>query len=255
MSSSRPLLRRLATLVGGRVRANCRMLSSPTAVSAERAPQLPVGAETEAVRMTEGCVRVRLSLSPLISTAYNLILQRIKELHAKEPSAEGKMLRLSVEAGGCSGFQYSFSLDDKKNSDDRVFESDGVKLVVDDISYDFVKGATVDYEEELIRSAFVVSLNSGPSFVINSDFRCYVSTNPSAVGGCSYEREIRAMARRSTRRQDWNDAWSLVSPVAVVILAQHQKVNVKTRLTARRRLWSVPEKTGSRAAAGSIASH
>ncbi|KAK3146950.1 hypothetical protein QOZ80_3BG0275630 [Eleusine coracana subsp. coracana] len=149
MSSSRPLLRRLATLVGGRVRANCRMLSSPTAVSAERAPQLPVGAETEAVRMTEGCVR------------------RIKELHAKEPSAEGKMLRLSVEAGGCSGFQYSFSLDDKKNSDDRVFESDGVKLVVDDISYDFVKGATVDYEEELIRSAFVVS------------------TNPSAVGGCS----------------------------------------------------------------------
>jgi hypothetical protein len=45
--------------------------------------------------------------------------QRIKELQAKEPSAEGKMLRLSVEAGGCSGFQYSFSLDDKKNSDDR----------------------------------------------------------------------------------------------------------------------------------------
>jgi len=46
-------------------------------------------------------------------------LQRLKELHAKEPSAEGKMLRLSVEAGGCSGFQYSFALDDKKNSDDR----------------------------------------------------------------------------------------------------------------------------------------
>ncbi|RLM62225.1 iron-sulfur assembly protein IscA-like 2, mitochondrial [Panicum miliaceum] len=147
-SSSRPLLRRLAALAGGRVRANHRLLSSsPSAVSAERAAQSP--AEPEAVRMTEGCVR------------------RIKELQAKEPSAEGKMLRLSVEAGGCSGFQYSFSLDDKKNSDDRVFETDGVKLVVDGISYDFVKGATVDYEEELIRSAFLVS------------------TNPSAVGGCS----------------------------------------------------------------------
>jgi iron-sulfur cluster assembly 2 len=46
-------------------------------------------------------------------------LQRLKELHAKKPSAEGKMLRLSVEAGGCSGFQYSFALDDKKNADDR----------------------------------------------------------------------------------------------------------------------------------------
>lgn len=94
-------------------------------------------------------------------------VRRLKELHTKEPSAEGSMLRLCVEAGGCSGFQYTFSLDNKKNADDRVFEKNGVKLVVDNVSYDFVKGSTVDYEEELIRSAFVVS------------------TNPSAVGGCS----------------------------------------------------------------------
>ncbi|KAF0899916.1 hypothetical protein E2562_025482 [Oryza meyeriana var. granulata] len=97
------------------------------------------------------------SSRPLLRRAAALLGdRRLKELHGKEPPAEGKMLRLSVEAGGCSGFQYSFSLDDKKNSDDRVFEKDGVKLVVDDVSYDFVKGATVDYEEELIRSAFVV---------------------------------------------------------------------------------------------------
>lgn len=117
------------------------------------------------------CETVKLPWNYLSSFLYVVgpfnISQRLKELHAKEPSSEGKMLRVSVEAGGCSGFQYSFSLDNKENSDDRVFEKDGVKLVVDDISYDFVKGATVDYEEELIRSAFVVS------------------TNPSAVGGCS----------------------------------------------------------------------
>jgi Fe-S cluster assembly iron-binding protein IscA len=48
------------------------------------------------------------------------LLQRLKELHIKEPSAEGNMLRLSVEAGGCSGFQYTFALDNKKNADDRL---------------------------------------------------------------------------------------------------------------------------------------
>uniref|UniRef100_A0A0D9X786 Core domain-containing protein n=1 Tax=Leersia perrieri TaxID=77586 RepID=A0A0D9X786_9ORYZ len=135
-SASRPLLRRVAALVGGRVRANHRLLSSSSAAAgADRASPSP--ADPDAVHMTDGCIR------------------RLKELHGKELPGEGKMLRVSVEAGGCSGFQYSFSLDDKKNSDDRVFEKDGVKLVVDDVSYDFVKGATVDYEEELIRSAFV----------------------------------------------------------------------------------------------------
>lgn len=95
------------------------------------------------------------------------VLQRMKELQASEESVREKMLRLSVENGGCSGFQYVFDLDDKVNPEDRVFETEGVKLIVDNISYDFVKGATVDYVEELIRSAFVVT------------------TNPSAVGGCS----------------------------------------------------------------------
>uniref|UniRef100_A0A0E0EKY3 Core domain-containing protein n=1 Tax=Oryza meridionalis TaxID=40149 RepID=A0A0E0EKY3_9ORYZ len=151
-SSSRPLLRRVAALLGGRVRASHRLLSSSpsssSAAAAERASP-PSPADPDTVHMTDGCIR------------------RLKELHAKEPPSEGKMLRLSVEAGGCSGLQYSFSLDVKKNSDDRIFEKDGVKLVVDDVSYDFVKGATVDYEEELIHSTFVVS------------------TNPSAVGGCS----------------------------------------------------------------------
>ncbi|GLT89991.1 hypothetical protein SLE2022_079450 [Rubroshorea leprosula] len=94
-------------------------------------------------------------------------IKRMKELQATESSPDEKMLRLSVETGGCSGFQYVFNLDDKMNPDDRVFQREGVKLVIDDISYDFVKGATVDYVEELIRSAF------------------QVSTNPSAVGGCS----------------------------------------------------------------------
>ncbi|XP_057766641.1 iron-sulfur assembly protein IscA-like 2, mitochondrial isoform X3 [Salvia miltiorrhiza] len=79
-------------------------------------------------------------------------MKRMKELQAEESSK--KLLRLSIEAGGCSGFQYNFSLDDKTNNDDRIFEQDGVKLVGDNISFDFVKGATVYYVDELIRFAF-----------------------------------------------------------------------------------------------------
>ncbi|KAJ4783263.1 Iron-sulfur cluster biosynthesis family protein [Rhynchospora pubera] len=141
---SRSILRRMAPWITEKVRTNQRLLLSSAVAQSSPSPQSP-----EPVHMTDNCIR------------------RLKELCAKEESSDGKMLRLSVEAGGCSGFQYSFSLDKNKTTDDRIFEKDGVKLVVDSVSYDFVKGATVDYVEELIRSAFLVV------------------ENPSAVGGCS----------------------------------------------------------------------
>ncbi|OIT07612.1 PREDICTED: iron-sulfur assembly protein IscA-like 2, mitochondrial [Nicotiana attenuata] len=149
--SSSSLIRRIVPFFTTRIHQNYRLLNS-SASSALSQPESQSQSQSQpdapdSVLMTESCVR------------------RMKELQAGEHKE--KMLRLSVEAGGCSGFQYEFSLDDKTNSDDRIFERDGVKLVVDNVSYDFVKGATVDYVEELIRSAF------------------QVSTNPSAVGGCS----------------------------------------------------------------------
>ncbi|XP_055816599.1 iron-sulfur assembly protein IscA-like 2, mitochondrial [Solanum dulcamara] len=149
-SSSNSMIRRVVPFFTTRIRQNYRLLNSSASALSQPQSQSQSQSQLEApdsVVMTENCVR------------------RIKELQAGEHKE--KMLRLSVEAGGCSGFQYEFSLDDKANSDDRIFEHDGVKLVVDNVSFDFVKGATVDYVEELIRSAF------------------QVSTNPSAVGGCS----------------------------------------------------------------------
>uniref|UniRef100_A0A8D0C2C3 Iron-sulfur cluster assembly 2 homolog, mitochondrial n=1 Tax=Salvator merianae TaxID=96440 RepID=A0A8D0C2C3_SALMN len=82
--------------------------------------------------------------------------------------AEGsEFLRLQVEGGGCSGFQYKFSLDTAVNSDDRVFEQGGARVVVDLDSLSFVKGAMVDFSQELIRSSF------------------QVVNNPQAEQGCS----------------------------------------------------------------------
>ncbi|XP_062973933.1 iron-sulfur cluster assembly 2 homolog, mitochondrial [Elgaria multicarinata webbii] len=82
--------------------------------------------------------------------------------------AEGsEFLRLEVEGGGCSGFQYKFSLDTVVKSDDRVFEQSGARVVVDSGSLSFVKGAMVDFNQELIRSSF------------------QVVNNPQAEQGCS----------------------------------------------------------------------
>ncbi|KAG7466421.1 hypothetical protein MATL_G00164510 [Megalops atlanticus] len=72
---------------------------------------------------------------------------------------KGEYLRIQVEGGGCSGFQYKFSVDNVRNEDDRVFEQDGVGVIVDQDSLEFVKGATLDYSEELIRSSFQVLRN------------------------------------------------------------------------------------------------
>ena len=79
---------------------------------------------------------------------------RIRELVAAE--ASGTMLRLSVSGGGCSGYQYGFTLDDTLTPDDRVVERGGAKLVVDTISLGLLGGAEVDFAEELVGSSFTV---------------------------------------------------------------------------------------------------
>lgn len=88
---------------------------------------------------------------------------RVAAIAAKQ--AKPPILRLSVEGGGCSGFQYRFGLADAVEGDDAVAETDGVRLVVDPVSLDLVSGAAVDYVESLGGSAFRV-------------------TNPNAASGC-----------------------------------------------------------------------
>ena len=80
--------------------------------------------------------------------------QRVAAIAATQ--AKPAILRLSVEGGGCSGFQYRFGLADSVDADDSVAETDGVRLLVDQVSLDLVRGCTVDYVESLGGAAFKV---------------------------------------------------------------------------------------------------
>ncbi|WP_338242029.1 iron-sulfur cluster insertion protein ErpA [Aurantiacibacter hainanensis] len=97
-----------------------------------------------------------LTLTPAAASRVDLIAKK-----------QGKpaILRLSVEGGGCSGFQYKFDLDEAAEDDDVVSETGGVMLVVDPVSLDLVTGSVVDYVESLGGAAFRVE-------------------NPNAAAGC-----------------------------------------------------------------------
>jgi iron-sulfur cluster insertion protein len=97
-----------------------------------------------------------LTLSPAAARRVAAIAER---------QAKPAILRLAVDGGGCSGFQYRFELAGAPEADDSVSETDGVRLVVDAVSLDLVAGSTVDYVESLGGSAFKVE-------------------NPQAASGC-----------------------------------------------------------------------
>ena len=82
-------------------------------------------------------------------------VRRIAMLKAQE-SAENAFLRIAVSGGGCSGFQYGLSFDDQRNDDDFVFERDGVRVVVDEVSLDLLNGAEVDFVEDLMGASFQI---------------------------------------------------------------------------------------------------
>jgi iron-sulfur cluster assembly accessory protein len=88
-----------------------------------------------------------ISLSPSAA-------ERVAAIAAKQ--GRPAILRLSVDGGGCSGFQYRFGFADTTDPDDAVAETDGVRLVVDSVSLDLVRGSQVTYVESLGGAAFRV---------------------------------------------------------------------------------------------------
>lgn len=107
-----------------------------------------------------------LTLPPTVTPrAFN----RLAEIGA---SAQGKALRIAVEGGGCSGFQYEIALDDPKD-DDLKLEKGGETVVIDAVSLPFLASAVIDFSEELIGARFVIqnpnatsSCGCGTSFSI-----------------------------------------------------------------------------------------
>ena len=80
---------------------------------------------------------------------------KVKQLIDEEGNPELK-LRVFVSGGGCSGFQYGFTFDEEKNEDDTVMEKNGVQLLIDAMSYQYLVGAEIDYTEGLEGAQFVI---------------------------------------------------------------------------------------------------
>jgi len=80
---------------------------------------------------------------------------KIVDLLAEENNPNLK-LRTFVQGGGCSGFQYGFTFDEEQAEDDFVVEKDGVKLLIDSMSMQYLSGATIDYKDELMGASFTI---------------------------------------------------------------------------------------------------
>ena len=101
----------------------------------------------------------------------DIAAQKVGEFLSSQEQAEAG-LRVAVRGGGCSGFQYQLALDEQREGD-RIFDHDGIRIIVDEMSLRYVDGSTVDYTESLMGSGFqvnnpnvVASCGCGSSFRI-----------------------------------------------------------------------------------------
>lgn len=104
------------------------------------------------------------TFDPTVMTFSDAAARKVKSLIAEEDNDNLK-LRVFVTGGGCSGFEYGFTFDEDMEDDDTEITNDGVALLVDSLSYQYLAGSVIDYLEDLQGSRFVV-------------------TNPNAVTTC-----------------------------------------------------------------------
>jgi len=140
-----------------------------------------------AERTGEGTTETLLSLTPLAAA-------KVKELMAEEPDADALVLRVAIQGGGCSGFQYGLGFDSGPADGDHEFSLEGVRVVVDPHSAPYLRGATVDFLTGLQESGFkidnpnaVSSCGCGHSFQVEEGEELPEGTHAGGCGsGCSH---------------------------------------------------------------------
>ena len=100
---------------------------------------------------------------------------------SRELDADQYALRVFVQDGGCSGYQYGMALDKNLREDDQAFESEGVSVIVDGQSIQYLKGSTIDYHQDVMHSGFKIeNPNAVSSCGCGDSFRTESSRNPRA---------------------------------------------------------------------------
>ena len=109
----------------------------------------------------------------------------VRDLLAKR-NLEGYALRVYIAGGGCSGYQYGMALEGNIRDNDLVVEEHGIRMVVDEVSVDYLRGATVDYVDEVMGSGFkITNPNAVSTCGCGSSFKTGEQSGGEAAGGCS----------------------------------------------------------------------
>jgi iron-sulfur cluster assembly accessory protein len=117
-----------------------------------------------------------VSLTPAAADA-------VRDLLAKR-NLENYGLRIFISGGGCSGFQYGLALENNIRENDMTYEINGVRMVVDEVSIDYLHGASIDYVDELMGSGFkITNPNAVSTCGCGNSFR--TSNEDASSGGCS----------------------------------------------------------------------
>ncbi|NDH66755.1 MAG: iron-sulfur cluster insertion protein ErpA [Gammaproteobacteria bacterium] len=99
---------------------------------------------------------------------------QIKNIANQDAELAGKALRIFVQGGGCSGMEYGFTFDEDVNEDDFTFEQNGVSVIIDSMSMQYLSSATIDFKDDLTGSRFVIdNPNAQTSCGCGSSFNPY----------------------------------------------------------------------------------